>query len=411
MRAWLIALTLAATSAQAQEIVVKGSDTVGGELGPALAKGFEALHPGAHVRWEALGSKTAFVGLFDGSAQLGASSRPVSPDELAQATRLGVQLQELIIGYDGLSIIVHPSNALPSLTMAQLADLFAGKIDNWKQLGGADRPVELLARPPYSGTRSFFDDKALSVGGKRPLAPTAKIFEHNQEIVAEVARTPGAVGFVGVASVTAAVRALPLATAAGAQPRMPDAAAIRDGSYPLYRPLYLYLRAGIGGLPATLARFVLSQAGQDIVQAIGFVRLERAAQEVSLAQDGAAATPARPPLRVFFLTGGTQLTAASKHALEKLAQSLATGERLLIIGHADGRGSVAHNDELSRARAQWVADYLRGLEVDGGRLDIQGAGAGAPIASNETRSGRERNRRVDVYVVRPEAPDVANRAR
>ena len=139
MRALSLALLLTATTASAvhaEEIVVKGSDTVGGELGPALAKGFEALHPGAHVRWEALGSKTAFGGIFDGSAQLGASSRPVSPAELAEATRLGIKLQELIIGYDGLSIIVNPMNPLPSLTMQQLSDLYSGNVQNWKELGG-----------------------------------------------------------------------------------------------------------------------------------------------------------------------------------------------------------------------------------------------------------------------------------
>src|SRR4051812_26127219 len=108
MRALAGVLLLAAVSTAAAGephlVTVKGSDTIGGELGPALAKGFEALHPGVRVRWEALGSKTAFVGLFDGSADVGAASRPVNGDELAQATRLGVKLQELIIAYDGLSI-------------------------------------------------------------------------------------------------------------------------------------------------------------------------------------------------------------------------------------------------------------------------------------------------------------------
>lgn len=413
MRALILALSVIATSASAEEIVVKGSDTVGGELGPALAKGFEALHPGAHVRWEALGSKTAFGGLFDGSAALGASSRPVSPAELAEATRLGVKLQELIIGYDGLSIIVHPSNPLPSLTMAQLADLYSGKIQNWKELGGADVPVLLLARPPYSGTRTFFEEKALSIGvvggGKRALASSAKLYEHNQEIVAEVARTPGAVGFVGVASVNPTVRALPLAATAGAPPRKPDAAAVRDGTYPLYRPLYLYVRAGIRGLPAELARFVLSPAGQDIVTAIGFVRLERSAPVPQLGEAEVAAAPARPPVRVFFVSGGAALTRASKLALERLVPSLQADERLLVVGNADGRGVSAHNDTLSKQRAELVADYLRTIGLDGARLDVEGAGAAAPIATNETRAGRERNRRVDVYVVHGAAHDVAGR--
>ncbi|HEX4462794.1 MAG TPA: phosphate ABC transporter substrate-binding/OmpA family protein, partial [Polyangia bacterium] len=180
-------------------------------------------------------------------------------------------------------------------------------------------------------------------------------------------------------------------------------------TYPLYRPLYLYVRSGVRGLPADLARFVLSPAGQDIVQAIGFVRLERSAPVPQLGEPDVAAAPARPPVRVFFMTGGAQLTHASKAALDKLVPQLAADERLLVVGNADGRGATAHNQSLSKARAVLVADYLKTIGLGAARIDIEGAGAGAPIATNETRAGRERNRRVDVFVVHGAPHDVAGR--
>jgi phosphate binding protein len=413
MRALACALLLLASTASAGEprvVSVKGSDTIGGELGPQLGKGFEALHPGVRVKWEALGSKTAFVGLFDGSADVGASSRPVNAEELAQAARLGIKLQELIIAYDGLSIIVNPNNRVPSLTVLQLAQLFDGEIANWKQLGGDDVAVAPLARPPYSGTRSFFDERALGVGGqKRALAPSAKVLERNEEIVAEVERTPGAIAFVGLASVTPAVRVVPLSPSPVARPVKPEPAAIRDGSYPLYRPLFLYTRGAPRGVAADLVRFALSPTGQDIVQAVGFVRLEKAVPPPEVGDGGQEEKPTRPPVRIFFSTGGAHLGEDGKHQLSELATAIAhSGERLIVVGHSDGKGLQAGNRRLSQARAEVVAAELRGLGVDGERIEVKAAGAEAPIATNETRSGRERNRRVDIYVVRAGSADVAN---
>jgi phosphate transport system substrate-binding protein len=416
MRALACALILLASSTaragDAPRVVnVKGSDTIGGELGPALAKGFEALHPGAQVKWEALGSKTAFVGLFDASADVGAASRPVNADELGQAQRLGIKLQEFIIAYDGLSIVVHPGNKVPSLTVAQLSDLFAGSITNWREVGGADVPVTLIARPSYSGTRTFFEEKALHVGGaKRTLAANAKIMENNQEITAEVARTPGAISFVGLASVTPSVRLMPLQPSAAARPVKPEPAAIRDGSYPLYRPLFLYTRGAPSGLAADLVRFALSPAGQDIVQAVGFVRLEKALPPpaVGALGEGGEDHSARPPVRIFFPWGGYKLDDTAKHTLAELSASVRnTGERLIIVGNADGNGGSDSNRRMAQARAKAVAGFLRAFGVAGDRLDVKGAGADAPIGSNETRAGRERNRRVDVYIIKPGADDVA----
>ena len=86
LASFVLLLTLArfAAAEPRANVTVKGSDTIGGELGPALAKGWEALHPGKRVAWQSLGSKTAFVGLFDGSADIGASSRPVNGDGQAR---------------------------------------------------------------------------------------------------------------------------------------------------------------------------------------------------------------------------------------------------------------------------------------------------------------------------------------
>ena len=401
----VLACRLAAADAHV-DVTVKGSDTIGGELGPALAKGWEALHPGKHVVWQSLGSKTAFVGLFDGSADIGASSRPINGDELKQAGQLGVRFQEIVIAYDGLAVIVHPSNHTPSLTVAQLSELYAGHVANWKELGGDDVPVELIARPTYSGTRSFFDERALHRGdpnGTERLAAAAKTIETNEQIVPYVAAHAGAVAYVGLAALSKDVRVVPLALIPGGPAKLPEPNDVRNGTYPLYRPLYLYSRATMSKDAAELMRFALTSSGQDIVAAVGFVRVDTAG-EVRVTDrsiDPAAVdTSAAPPLRIFFKHSGTALSSDAKKMLIGFAASLSTTQRLLVVGHTDGKGNSAHDLSVSRARAEAVGAYLKTLSIDDTRVELKAAGATAPIASNDSNRGREQNRRVDIYILR-----------
>ncbi len=402
----LLAFHLAAADEHGADVRVKGSDTIGGELGPALAKGWEALHPGKHVSWQSLGSKTAFVGLFDGSADIGASSRPVNGDELKQAGQLGVKLQEIVIAYDGLAIIVHPSNHVPALTVSQLSDLYTGHVTNWKEIGGDDLAVEPITRPTYSGTRSFFDERALRRGdpnGNEKLAATVKSIETNEQIVPFVAQHAGAIAYVGLAALSKEVRVVPVALIPGGPAKLPEAADVRNGTYPLYRPLYLYSRATMGPGAADLMRFALTPSGQDIVKAVGFVRVDSGG-EVRVTDrtiDPAdAGDSSAPPVRLFFKHNGTSLSAEAKKQLTGLAASLSATQKLLVVGHTDGKGNSAHDLSVSRARAQAVVAYLRTLSIDEARLELKAAGATAPIASNDNNRGREQNRRVDIYILR-----------
>jgi phosphate binding protein len=388
-------------------LTVKGSDTIGGELGPALAKAFEVLHPGASVTWEGLGSKTAFVGLLDGSADLGASSRAVSESELGEAARLGIKLREWVIAYDGEPIIVHPDNPIPSLSLDQLSDIFTGKIDNWKALGGSDAPIQLVVRPSYSGTRAFFEEKALRGAA---ISPTAIVLEHNEEVVARVAKVPQAIGFVGLASVisparTGAVRVVPLSREPGAAAVPVSPERIRDGSYPLCRMLYLYSRGEPDAGAAELIRFILSSDGQAVVREVGFVPLDDAARAQALGAlgDGGGQVAAAPPVRVWFPAGSTVPDSAGLVVLARLAERTrhldARDRRLVIVGHADARGAGQVNERIARARAESVASLLNDLGVRRERITVEAHGADAPLASNETPVGREKNRRVDVYLL------------
>jgi phosphate binding protein len=402
---WPVTFTSAVAGEQAL-VRIKGSDTIGGALGPDLAKAYMAQHPNTRVTVEALGTATAFAGLFDGSADLGAASRPVNEAELAEARRLGVSLEETVIGYDGIAVIVHPSSRVPSLTIEQLSRLFTGTVRNWRELGGTDLAVKLIGRPTYSGTHSFFKEKVLRRGnakGPEEFAANIEVEEKNQEIVRKVAADPGAVAYVGLGWVTQAVRALPVSS--GGPAVVPERATVRNGTYPIYRPLLLYTRGTPHGETATFLRFALSRAGQEQVMAHGFVAGDTpdgVAAAASVASTGQSTPSAAPEvMRIFFEHGDSGLGHDARRTISELAGKLLAGGGVhaLVIGHADAEGDRESNRRVSLARAERVASLLEHEGVPASQLEVQADSADLPLASNRSTDGRRQNRRVDVFLI------------
>ena len=399
-----------ATGTGAQTVAtlqVKGSDTIGERLGQDLARVYMAEHPDQRIDWESLGSSTAFVGLFDGSADLGASSRPVKPAELEQARAEGIELREYVIGYDGMAVIVHPSNPVAQLSMEQLSEIFSGRLSSWAPLGGAERPIRLLSRPSYSGTHVFFKDVVLRRGNptaRDEFPPQTEFVEETAKIVERVAQDPDAISYVGVGFVQGRpIRVVPVAASAGEPAIEPLPENVRNGSYPIYRPLYLYGRGEPQGAARDFLAFILSREGQRRVAAQDFVPNDvSAALPVIAAVSAAPPASGRPrePTRIAFAFGSAELAPEEARRLETLvADGLTDGERFQVVGHADARGSAAANQRMARARAEVVAAILRLAGVPAELIEVQAQGADEPLASNDSLEGRRRNRRVDVRIV------------
>jgi len=186
------------------------------------------------------GTGTGFSGLKDGTADLAAASRPIKPAEAESLAALGnlrSAAAEQVIAIDGLAVIVHPGNKVGSLSVEQVARLFAGEITNWRELGGNDQPIELHARDDQSGTYDTFKELVLAGQGK-VLAATARRYESNDALSQTVSSRPGAIGFVGLASVGTS-KALSI-TDGGSQPMPPSTALVATEDYPLSRRLFLY---------------------------------------------------------------------------------------------------------------------------------------------------------------------------
>ncbi len=259
------ALTLLgiSTPARADKLVIKGSDTLGAKLVPQLAEQFKAQHPGATFDIAAEGSTTGFAALIDGTAQIGMASRPAKPEENAAAKTKGVTLKETTVAYDGMAVIVNEASPIKNLTKRQVEQIFTGEVADWSAVGGSSGAISIYTRNTSSGTYSEFKEMAMK---KRDYAPSSQKLAGNEQIAAEVGKNPNGIGYVGLAYIKA--KGVKVVAIDGV---LPSVESVQKKAYPYSRPTFFYTN----GEPAALAKdfvdFTLSDAGQKIVSAVGFV--------------------------------------------------------------------------------------------------------------------------------------------
>jgi phosphate transport system substrate-binding protein len=409
--AWIATATVAvalAATASAEEsraaLVVKGSDTIGGELGPALARAYEAAHPGKTIRWEALGSATAFPGLFDGSADIGAASRPVNAKELAEAKDLALELKEYVLGFDGIAVIVNPANRVAQLPLDVVGGLFTGAISDWSAAGGAPGPVHVVSRPSYSGTHGFFKEKVLRRGrkdGAEEFSPGAKFMEKSEDVIKEVARDPLAIGYVGMGTLRRGVTVVAVGTTAQGPFLVPDAQTVRTGQYAIYRPLLLYTRGEPRGEVRRFLSFIFAGDGRRLIAAHDFIPGD-APDMQQLPAEGAdrATAPGARVFRVRFDYGQATIDTEGRETLQAVVAAVSRmGGRVRLIGNADAAGRVQDNRRIALIRVNKVADRLSSMGVSRAHMEIEVRGSDSPLATNGSAAGRRENRRVDVEIL------------
>lgn len=430
---WILAglclsLVFAAPAAADESLRLHGSNTVGQRLAPALVRAWaearghlvgptqatiaeEVMLPimdgerriEAHVHSH--GTGTGFADLLAGRADVWMASRPINAAELARAAPLGAitaPTQEHVIALDGLAIVVHPSNPVVSLTVAQVRDAFTDRIRDWAELGGRPGPINLHARDDRSGTFDSF--QALVLRGAA-ISGSARRYESTDQLSADVVADPGGLGFVGLAGVGRA-RALAVSDA-GTRPLAPSRLTVGTEDYVLARRLFLYNGPAPSGLARDFIDFVLGPEGQRIVERIGYVSQdvvalavpprEDAPEEYRLLVEGAQ----RLALNFRFDAGTAVLDNKALRDVARLEAFLRQpqnrGVDLILVGFADASEiNPYHALALSTDRADFVATQLVPRGVSPRR--VRGVGGVAPVAAEDTEAGRAKNRRVEVWV-------------
>ena len=260
----ILLLTLAASSMQAQRI--KGSDTVL-PVAQQPAERFMALNPDARITVTGGGTGVGISALLDGTTDIAMASRPIKFSEKMKVKSAGKEVEEVIVAYDALAVVVHPSNPVKQLTRQQLEDIFRGKITNWKQVGGDDRKIVVYSRETSSGTYEFFKESVLK---NKNYMSSSLSMPATGAIIQSVSQTKGAIGYVGLAYLSPRVKSLSVSYD-GKHFAPPTMESATDKSYPIVRPLYYYYNTENAGQVNPLISFILSPAGQEIIKKSGYI--------------------------------------------------------------------------------------------------------------------------------------------
>ncbi|GAA6434292.1 PstS family phosphate ABC transporter substrate-binding protein [Bacteroides intestinalis] len=260
----ILLLTLAVSSLQAQRI--KGSDTVL-PVAQQTAERFMALNPDARVTVTGGGTGVGISALLDGTTDIAMASRPIKFSEKMKVKTAGKEVEEVIVAYDALAVVVHPSNPVKQLTRQQLEDIFRGKITNWKQVGGDDRKIVVYSRETSSGTYEFFKESVLK---NKNYMSSSLSMPATGAIIQSVSQTKGAIGYVGLAYLSPRVKSLSISYD-GTHFAPPTMESATDKSYPIVRPLYYYYNTENSEQASPLIDFILSPAGQEIIKKSGYI--------------------------------------------------------------------------------------------------------------------------------------------
>jgi phosphate transport system substrate-binding protein len=262
------------TVAEGSTIENKGSDTIV-NLALAWAERYHnVVRPDVIIAVTGGGSGTGIAALINGTVDIANASRAIKDEERQSAEGNGVEPVEFVIARDAIAVIVHPSNPVDNLTLQQISDIFSGKINNWQEVGGEDRPIVRLSRETNSGTHVYFLESVVRLGesDNHTLFSTDTLLLPSSEgIGAEVRQNPNAIGYDGLGYVTDDMKTIAVGLAADGPFWQPSADTVNSGQYPIARDLYMYTAGEPSGTIAGYLDWIMQAEAQTIVRELGFV--------------------------------------------------------------------------------------------------------------------------------------------
>lgn len=437
------------------EISISGAATMGEVLMPALIEAFAlrngytvvrtagdltrfeyALKDGtsdqtlARFYFHVSNSDEGFADLLADEADIAMSLREIRATEAKRGYEAGLgdmraANRSRVLALDGMVPIVSPGNPVKMISPQTLAEVFAGKIDNWQDLGGPDAPIGLHLLTRASGLAQAVEDQLMSPA-REHLSTTIERHDRNLSLLSAVMRDPFAIGIASYAE-TGNTQRLTLTGSCGFSL---DASrqTIKTEDYPLTAPMFLYVPAR--RLPRIAREFLAytrSPSAQIVIRRAGFV--DQSAEEIPVNLQGdrfvnaIAVTGNDVPLTELqrmvttlspmkrlsisfrFQAGSTRLDAQSRSNIQQLARALEAGHydarRIVFVGFSDGQGAAPANREIALRRAQTVQSAVMAAAetADLEQLDVtvDAFGEAMPMACDDSAWGRQVNRRVEVW--------------
>ena len=262
-----------ATGGVSATIQNKGSDTIV-NLALAWAERYQTLEPDVRIAVTGGGSGTGIAALMNGTVDLANASRRIKDEEIEAARANGFEPMEYIIARDAIAVVVHRDNPVDELTLQQISDIYSGKITNWQELGGENRPIVLLSRETNSGTHVYFLEEVIRLGqsnNKTLFSPDTLLLPSSEGIGIEVRQNPNAIGYEGLGYVMPYMKTVAVSLGPDQPYYPPTIEMVNAGKYPIARDLYIYTAGEPQGQIKTYLDWILSPAAQQIVLELGFV--------------------------------------------------------------------------------------------------------------------------------------------
>lgn len=252
-------------AAQAETLQIEGSTTVG-PIADAFAEYFKKVYPDLDITVKKTGSGDGAAALVDSRCDVATMSRFMKGKEFKDAVESGVYPVAHVVAMDGVCVVVHPSNPVKGLTKAQIRDIYMGKITNWDQVGGPSMPIVVISRDTSSGTYETFHGLVME---KKEMGSGVEYVNANPQAHARVKTTKGAIGYVGIGFLDRSVKAVKV------DGILPSRQTIASGVYPVARPLFMFTNGypTLGTMVHKFCTFYLTEKGQELVEAKGFVPL------------------------------------------------------------------------------------------------------------------------------------------
>lgn len=269
------------TAPASRSIENKGSDTMV-NLALAWAEEYQNLHQDVRISVTGGGTGTGIASLLNRTVDIANASRKIKPEEIESARANGINPQEYVVARDAIAVIVHPDNPIRKLTLQQISDIYSGRIQNWAELGGENRPIVRLSRETNSGTHVYFLESVIRMGSKEDktiFSADTLLLPSSEGIIAEVSDNPNAIGYDGLGYITSTVKMLAIAPNDEAPYELPSIETVNAKTYPISRELFMYTSDVPSGELKAYLDWIFSPEGQKVVERLGFVPVQAQTSE------------------------------------------------------------------------------------------------------------------------------------
>ena len=384
----------------------------------------------ASIHVQSHSSENSFKALMNGQTDIGMSSRPINKRELASMAKAGMigmnyPGREHVLALDGILVILSPQNPINALSIEQISKIFSGKITNWKQVGGRAGKIKIYSKNKNTGTFESFKSYILKPYNNS-LSKKVTFLKSEADLSDKVARDPNAIGFNGIANRRNA-KAIAISSSCGIF-IPPTQFNIKTEEYPLARRLYLYTSKKLKSRKAKkILKYALSDLAQNAVVKAGFIdhtiealpfrqQADRLALALSSQHHDININMIKQYSQEFkdanrlsmtfrFRPSSVFLDNKSLADVNRLTRLIKNnkfrGKKIFLVGFADSQGSSEQNIILSLNRANSVKVALvaeSGGKISPDALNIRAYGELMPVNCNQSKYGRHKNRRVEVWI-------------